>query len=278
MAKVFSPVMKIAKFTCIDDMRQKSFIVMFIVCAVFVFLFRGCYHGNYMVNGQVVDTGIVIRTVSKMIFHAIAAGVMLLTALFSMRAFKRDRDYGTQSFILSKPIARWQYVVGKITGLWVLSAVYMFILHSIVFVITSISLKAFLPEYLFGSLLCSFNLLFVVIGVLFLSLLMPDIVAFLCVMCVGVVSFMAEGIYAVSHSQIAQMMMQQSDLKPDVAWWQVVYCLWPKLSGVQQFASSYTAGGGLHGFGSIYPFINVLFYCLVIGIALLRRFKNTDIV
>ena len=251
---------------------------MFIVCAVFVFLFRGCYHGNYMVNGQVVDTGIVIRTVSKMIFHAIAAGVMLLTALFSMRAFKRDRDYGTQSFILSKPIARWQYVVGKITGLWVLSAVYMFILHSIVFVITSISLKAFLPEYLFGSLLCSFNLLFVVIGVLFLSLLMPDIVAFLCVMCVGVVSFMAEGIYAVSHSQIAQMMMQQSDLKPDVAWWQVVYCLWPKLSGVQQFASSYTAGGGLHGFGSIYPFINVLFYCLVIGIALLRRFKNTDIV
>ncbi len=135
-----------------------------------------------------------------------------------------------------------------------------------------------LSEYLFASLLCSFNLLFVVIAVLFLSLLMPDIIAFLCVMCVGVFSFVAEGIYAVSHSQIAQMMMQQSDLKPDLTWWQIAYYLWPKLSGVQRFASSYIGGGGLHGFGSVYPFINVLFYCLVIGIALFWCFRNTDIV
>ena len=67
-----------------------------------------------------------------------------------------------------------------------------------------------MPEYLIASLLCSFNLLFVVVAVLLLSLLMPDIVAFLCVMGIGVVGFVADGIYAISHSQMAQAMMPQS--------------------------------------------------------------------
>ena len=57
-----------------------------------------------------------------------------------------------------------------------------------------------MPEYLIASLLCSFNLLFVVVAVLLLSLLMPDIVAFLCVMGIGIVGFVADGISAISQS------------------------------------------------------------------------------
>ena len=177
---------------------------MFVICAIFVFLIRGCYQGNYMVNGQLLDAGTVVKAVSKVTFHVIAAGVMLIAALLSMRVFRRDRDDGMQSCILSKPIARWQYVTGKIIGLWALSVLFMFILHSIVFLITSINLKVVMPEYLIASLLCSFNLLFVVVAVLLLSLLMPDIVAFLCVMGIGVVGFVADGIFAISHSQMAQ--------------------------------------------------------------------------
>lgn len=278
MANMFSPVKKIAKYTFVDDIRQKSFIVMFVLCAAVVFLFRGCYQGNYMVNGQLVDAGIVVQTVSRMIFHSIAVGVTLLTALLSMRVFRRDREHGMQSFILSKPIARWQYVIGKILGLWILSFVFMFVLHSIVFVIMSANLKVFLPEYLLASLLCSFNLLFIVIITLSLSLIMPDIVAFLCVMCIGAVSFMAEGMYAISHSQMARLMIQQPDLKQDLTWWQITYYLWPKLSGVQSLAVSFIGSGGPHGFGSLYPLVNVLFYCLIAGIVLLWRFRNVDIV
>ncbi len=212
MPKALSPIIRIAKYTLTDEVRQKSFIVMFVICAIFVFLIRGCYQGNYMVNGQALDAGTVIRVVSKVTFHIIAAGVMLLAALLSMRVFRRDRDDGMQSCILSKPITRWQYVAGKILGLWVLSIIFMFILHGIVFIIASINLKVVMPEYLIASLLCSFNLLFVVVAVLLLSLLMPDIVAFLCVMGIGIVGFVADGIFAISHSQMAQAMMQQPGL------------------------------------------------------------------
>ena len=276
--KAFSSIIKIAKYTLTDEVRQKSFVVMFVICAIFIFLIRGCYQGNYMVNGQALDAETVIRLVSKVTFHFIAAGVMLLAALLSMRVFRRDRDDGMQSCILSKPIARWQYVAGKILGLWVLSITFMFILHSIVFITTSVNLKVVMPEYLIASLLCSFNLLFVVVAVLLLSLLMPDIVAFLCVIGIGIIGFVADAIFTISHSQMAQTMIQQPGSQPDLTPWNIVYYLWPKLSGTQQFASSLIGSEGFQGFVSIYPLINVLIYSLILGTLLFWRFRNEDII
>ncbi|MBN1548215.1 MAG: ABC transporter permease subunit [Syntrophaceae bacterium] len=263
-----------------DEVRQKSFVIMFVICAAFVFLIRGCYHGNYMVNGQLLDDGTVVKAVSKVTFHIIAAGAMLITALLAMRVFRRDRDDGMQSCILSKPIARWQYVMGKIIGLWVLSVLFMFILHSVVFLISSINLKLVMPEYLIASLVCSLNLLFVVLAVLLLSLLMPDIVAFLCAMGIVVLGFVADGISAISHSQMAQSMMQHAGAhpQPDLTWWQVTYYLWPKPSGVQHLASSFISSEAFHGLSSLYPIINVLLYCLILGVLLFWRFGNEDIV
>ena len=279
-SKSLPPITRITKYTLIDEVQQRSFVVMFVICAICVFLVRGCYQGNYMVNGQSLDAATIVRTLSKATFHVIGAGVMVIAALLSMRIFRRDRNEGMQSCILSKPIARWQYVMGKILGLWVLSALFMFILHSIVFLITSINLKVFMLGYLVASLLCSINLLFVVIAVLLLSLLMPDIVAFLCVLGVGIVGFVADGIAAASHSQIAQAIVQQSGGHPqsDLTWWKVVYFFWPKLLGIQQLASSLVESEASHGFSPIYPLINVLVYCLILGALLFKRFRNEDIV
>jgi ABC-type transport system involved in multi-copper enzyme maturation permease subunit len=279
-SKAFPPIIRIAKYAFSDDVRQKSFVIMFVICAIGVFLIRGCYQGNYMVNGHYLDAGTVVRALSKVTFHIIGASVMIIAALLSMRIFRRDRNEGMQSCILSKPIVRWQYVMGKIIGLWVLTVLFMFTLHSIMFLITSINLNVFMPEYLIASLLCSVNLLFVVIAALLFSLLMPDIIAFLCVLGVGIVSFVADGIAAVSHSQMAQSMMQQSGAHPpsDLTWWKVVYYVWPKLFGVQQSASSLFGSESFLGFGPLYPLINVLLYCLILGALLFHRFRNADIV
>jgi ABC-type transport system involved in multi-copper enzyme maturation permease subunit len=278
--KSLPAITRITKYTLIDEVQQRSFIVMVVICALCVFLLRGCYQGNYMVNGQALDAATVVRTLSKATFHIIGAGVMVIAALLSMRIFRRDRTEGMQACILSKPIARWQYVMGKVIGLWVVSALFMFSLHSIIFLITSINLKVFMPEYLIGSLLCSINLLFVVIAVLLLSLLMPDIVAFMCVMGVGIVGFVADGLAAVSQSQMVQAMVQQQGTSPqsDITWWKVVYVVWPKLLGVQDLASSLIESGSSHGFGAVYPLINVIVYCLILGALLFKRFGNEDIV
>jgi len=278
-SKMLPSITSIAKYTLTDEMRQKSFLIMFLLCAVCVFLLRGCYHGNYQVNGQALDTATVVKALSIVTFHVIGAGVMVITALLAMRIFRRDRNEGQQSCVLSKPIARWQYVAGKILGLWSLSVLFMFMLHGIIFVITSVNLRIFMPDYLIASLLCSINLLFVVLAVLLLSLLMPDIVAFLCVLAIGAVGFVADGIAAVSQSQIVQAMMQQPGAGPhsEVTWWKVVYFVWPKLLGVQQSATSLLANEAFLGFGALYPFLNVLLYCLILGSLLFWRFRKEDI-
>jgi ABC-type transport system involved in multi-copper enzyme maturation permease subunit len=277
-SKALPYIIRIAKYTLIDEVRQKSFIIMFVISAVSVSLMRGCYQGNYMVNGQFLDAGTVVRAVSNVAFHIIGAGAMIIAALLTMRLFRRDRDDGMQSCILSKPIARWQYVMGKVIGMWTLSVLFMFILHSIVFLITSLNLKAVMPEYLIASLLCSLNLLFVVIAVLLLSLLMPDIIAFLCVMVISIVGLVADGVSAISHSQAAQAMLQQSGSQSDLAGWKFVYFLWPKLTGTQHVASSFIGSDGFQGLGSVYPLINVLGYILVLGALLFWRFRNKDII
>jgi hypothetical protein len=137
-----------------------------------------------------------------------------------------------------------------------------------------------MPEYLVASLLCSINLLFVVITVLLLSLLMSDVVAFLCVLGIGVIGFVADGIAAASHSQIAQAIVQQSAGQPlsELTWWKVVYVVWPKLLGVQQLAASLIDSEASHGFGSIYPLINILVYRVILGVLLFKRFRDEDIV
>ncbi|HOP40390.1 MAG TPA: ABC transporter permease [Geobacteraceae bacterium] len=279
MSKSFSSIARIAEYTFCDEVRQKSFVIMFTVCAICVFLVRGCYHGDYMVNGRQLDTEAVVSVLSKVAFHVIGSGVMIIAALLAMRIFRRDRSEGMQSCILSKPIARWQYVMGKIIGVWGVSVLFMFALHGIVFLITSLNLQVFMPEYLVASLFCSLNVLFVVVAVLLLSLLMPDILAFLSVLGIGIVSFSADAIAAASHSQMVQAMIRQSSAGPqsDLTWWKVVYYAWPKLLGVQQSASSLIATGSSHEFGPIFPLINVLFYCLILGVLLFRRFRNADI-
>jgi ABC-type transport system involved in multi-copper enzyme maturation permease subunit len=273
-------IIKIAAYTLSDHARQKSFLALLVTCALLVFLTRGCYQGNYMVNGRALDAETVVEAVSKVAFHVIAVGAMLIAALLSMRAFRRDRDDGMQSAILSRPITRWQYVLGKVLGLWVLSTSFMFILDGIVFLIAAATSKVVMPGYLAASLLCSFNLLFVIVTVLLLSLLMPDMIAFLCVIGIGVVGLVADGIYALGHSEIAQAMIPHSPIHPqaDVTWGNVLHYAWPKLSGAERFASSFIGGEGFQGVWSAYPFINILLYCLILGVLLLWRFRYEEIV
>jgi ABC-type transport system involved in multi-copper enzyme maturation permease subunit len=275
--KASSIVLIIAKYAFADEVRQKSMIVMFMISALFVLLLRECYRGDYMVNGQALSADAISWTLSKVIFHVIAAGAMFIAALLTMRVFKRDRDEGMLSCIMAKPIDRWQYVTGKILGLWALSVLFMFILHGIAFFITSLSMKTLIPAYLIASLICSLNLLFVVLAVFLLSLMLPDIAAFLCAVGTGLASLAANSIYSFSQSQMGQAMMQQSaDHAPSgVTWWKAVYYLWPNLFGTQQSAASLIGSDvGV----PVYPLINVLLYCLILGVLLFWRFRNEDIV
>jgi ABC-type transport system involved in multi-copper enzyme maturation permease subunit len=276
MSKSRAAVLNIAKYTMADVARQKSFLVILAVSVLFVFLARGCYHGNYMVNGRELEAAAVVGMVSKMTFQVIAALAMMVAALLSMRVFKRDRDEGMQACIFSKPITRRQYLFGKVFGLWLLSSFLMFALHAAVFVTVLLELHAAVPSYLGASLLCTVNLLFAVISVCFFSLMMPDVAAFLLSMGIGVTSFLMDGVFAISYSPMARAMMKGWGIPEELTGWKIVYYLWPKIFGSQRFAAMFIHGER-PGCDEMYPFLNIVIWCVAAGALLLWRFRKEEI-
>lgn len=277
--QTLAPILKIGRYTLIDHVRQKSFIVMLLIGAAFVFFTRSCYHGNYVMNGQMLGAGTVAGGIAKMSFHAIALCMMFLAGLLAMRAFRRDRDHGMQACIMAKPITRTQYVMGKVLGLWVLALACMFILHAIVFFIMALRVKVFIPAFLVSSLLCSLNLMLVVLSVLILSLLMSDFIAFLAVMAVAAISFVSHGVHALHQSQMLQAIIQPQGAgsQADMTWKTVFYYLWPKISELQISAAALIDHGWSGGWGAIYPFVNILAYCLCMSALLLWIFRREEI-
>ncbi len=249
---------------------------MFAVCAVIVFLFRSCFQGSYIVNGRILESMIIVKGVARLLFQLVTAGTMFLTALISMRVMRRDSEYGTQSYVLSKPISRWQYILGKVSGLWLLSILLMFILQGILLVTANIHLRLFVGDFFIASVLCIFNLLFVIVAILFLTLIMPEALAFLAVIGIGIISFVGEGIYSLSHSQFVQMAEQTSGRTAGSVW-EMFYYFWPKLAGVQHSASMLVGSDSFRQIGSIYPFVNVILYIAIFGALLFWRFRAKQI-
>jgi hypothetical protein len=71
--------------------------------------------------------------------------------------------------------------------------------------------------------------------------------------------------------------MQQSvdHAQSGFTWWKAVYYLWPNVFGTQYYATSLIGDGGNV---AVYPLINVLLYCLILGVVLFWRFRHEDIV
>jgi ABC-type transport system involved in multi-copper enzyme maturation permease subunit len=267
----FRPVSTILKHTLFDEMRQKSFVATCALCLFFVFLLRGCYQGNYVVNGQALSAAAVAGIVSTTVFHAVNVLAMLIVALLSLRLFKRDREAGMQSFILSKPITRTQYVAGKVLGLWTLSIFFTLFLQVAVFFIAAVSAGVVMPGYIVASLVGCLNVLFVILAILLLSLLMSEAAAFLCIVGIGVVGAVTDGFYALSSQTGGASGVSNLSLT------RVVSYVWPKLPALEHLASSFIEDGGHRGVLSFYPLFNILLYCVALCVVLLWRFGNEEI-
>jgi len=267
----------LAWWTILDEFRQRSVVIFFAACAAFLLVMRGCYQGSYVVNGDALDAA---ALVSQATFHVIAAGVMLLAALLAMRIFKRERDDGTQAYLLSRPIARWHYLVGKVAGLWLGSAASMLALHGVLCLMAFLNAHVVSPGYLTASLLCSVNLLLVVLAVMALSLWIPDFLAFLAILGVWVVSFIGHGVEAAAQNPMIQAAMQPSSAQGahGVPWWKVVWLLWPKLGGLQVTASSLIGGESFSAGALVNPLVNVLVFCCVLGALSYIGFSREEIV
>jgi len=85
-------------------------------------------------------------------------------------------------------------------GLWVVSFLFMFVLHLTITIITYFNTGGVMPGYLAASLLCSLNVLFMVLMVSLLSLVLHDFAAAFLSVGIVAISFISDTIDKVAHS------------------------------------------------------------------------------
>ena len=264
-------LIKIAFFTIKDQMRQKSFYLLLAIAVLFILLIRSCYHGDYSVNGQQVDNVSVAWHASLLVFHFIAAGMFLMTSMLAMGVFSRDSDDGSLVLFLSRSVDRWQYALGRIAGIWVLSAGFMFILHLTIFLIVLANTGGMIAGYLTASLLCSVNLLFAIVLTCFLSLYLPNFMAAIFTLGIICISFISDGAYQAMQTELVQLLI--SGDRP-ISTWRIFY---PKVYMLQHYASTLISNTQFEGMGHMYTWLNIVLYTVVLAAAVLLGFCRREI-
>jgi ABC-type transport system involved in multi-copper enzyme maturation permease subunit len=262
----------IVKYTVSDLLHQKSFFIMLAISIGFVMLLRGCYKGNYTVNGRAVDGLTIAWHASIIAFHIVSAGVLLIAAILSMNLFSRDREDGTLHYIISKPVHRYTYVFGRVFGVWLVAFAFMFVLHLTIFIITFLSAGGTMPGYLTASCLCSANLLLMVLVVSVLSLYMPDFAAAFTALVVVGISYVSDGIFQVMQNALVQSATGGSATGASL--WRMA---WPKVSSLQYFAASLVDKSRFHTIGPVHPAINILIFICIMAALLAVMFQKKEV-
>jgi hypothetical protein len=176
------------------------------------------------------------------------------------------------TYILSKPVSRLEYAFGKIAGLWVVSFLFMFVLHLTITIITYFNTGGVMPGYLAASLVCSLNVLFMVVLVSFLSLVLHDFASAFLSVGIVVISFISDTIDKVAHSDLLKSALASSN--EHVSFWRV---LWPKVCSLQYFAESLIDQSKPHQIGPMHPSINILVFIVIAAFALVWRFEKEEL-
>ena len=260
-------------YTMRDQMRHKSVYVLLGLSIIFILMIRGCYDSGYTVNGKTVDTAMVAWHVSKIVFHTIAAGMFLMVSMLSMKIFSRDHTDGNEVLFLARSVSRWQYILGRVTGTWALSLIFMFLLHLTIFVTVWVKTGTIISGYLTASLVCSINLLFVIACVCFLSLFMPDFISAFFTMGILIVGFISDGGHQIINSDIVRSAIPAST-NGGPALWRILY---PKVFMLQAYADAIISDSEFHIMGPFHPLLNLSFYILLIMLLMLGFYNRKEI-
>jgi ABC-type transport system involved in multi-copper enzyme maturation permease subunit len=264
---------RIAWFTLQDQLQRKSFYVLLAAAMLFVFTLRGCYDANYMINNRPVAGVTVAWHASLFAFQLIAFAMLIMAVLLAMAVFPHDAQDGTMILYLARPLSRRAYVLGRITGLWLLASIFMLALHGTVLLIAWQKTGAFIPDYLAASLVCCVNLFFAIVLTALLSFLVPGFMTAFIALAIICFGYLSDSGIRFLHNPMVQTVFTDGPT-PEPARWRLLY---PKLAMVQHYAATIISHDPFRAIGPVHPLVNVLTYSAVLVWVLLLVFDHCEI-
>jgi ABC-type transport system involved in multi-copper enzyme maturation permease subunit len=202
----------------------------------------------------------------------VSAGVLLIATVLSMGLLRRDREDGTIEYLLCGPVQRLAYILGRVAGLWVVSFGFMFVLHLTIFILTLLMAGGTMPGYLAASLVCSVNVLFMVLLVCLLSLFLPDFAAALAAIGVAGISYISDSLYSAMQNAMVQSVV--GNATTTVSGWRVA---WPKIASLQYYGGSLIDKGDFHMMGPLNPAFVMTLYCCALAAGLIFAFEKQEL-
>lgn len=136
--------MAIAFVTFKEALRKKLFFIVGGLTLIYLTIFALIVH-YFMLDferGAMQEVISVFTIISQIIsvlgFYFSSMLVALLTIVSSMTSISAEVENGTLHSIITKPIKRYEYVLGKYFGLGILSTAYSLILFSMVIIICKV--------------------------------------------------------------------------------------------------------------------------------------------
>jgi len=149
----------------------------------------------------------------------------------------------------------------------------MFILHLTIVVISYLNTGDIVFQFFPASLVCTLNLLFLILLVSLLSLFLPDFIAVLTTIGIIGISFISDSFFIAKHSKMLEPMLSTGP-EPSISLWRII---WPKTALLQYYAASLLGDGGFVSMGPIHPMINILFYIFLSYFLLVWVFNRKEI-
>jgi len=264
-------VLKIAAYTAVDELRGKGFAVLTALSILALIFMRGCFSGEVMINGEKQSAAQLGWHLSFFAYHLISVIGMLMAVLVSMRLFKHDDSAGSAVNILSGPVSRTEYIIGKGTGVWALCSLFMITLHFTVYMIVLLNVNGTVPGFMTASLITTLNVLVVTLAVLAFSMVSSDIVAALLAIIIISVSFISDTAHIVFNSGAMRQFMPLADMETMALWRE----LWPKIGNLQYGAVSMMQSGQTDSL--ITSALNLSAYVILLALLLVWKFRRMDI-
>jgi len=258
-----------------DELHHKSVYFLCGAAVLFVFLLRGCFDNEVVVNGQKLDGATIGWNASLVAFHIIAIAGMFVGILLGMRVLRRDRTDGTVVAILSRPVRRIEYLIGKCCGIWCIAYGLTLILHATVYIIMLMKTGGRIGFFLPASFLVSLNVLFAVLIVVLLAQVIPDIAAALLAAAIWLVGYISDTVYMALQTETAKNIMEQMQ-KSDapLALWRII---WPKMTALQYYGVARIKDAPFHIPGPVHPAFNVGLYVLLAFFLLHLHFSREEL-
>jgi len=273
VALFLKQILAVAGNTIKEGLRNKLFYILLGVALLFLLLARGCMSGDMQIQSRQLTPDEVAAFGTTIGFHVIIFWGLTLAGLLSMGALLGDIETGVITVFISKPISRFQYLVGKFVGISAVVLLNIAILGAGFFLLAYLKAGTWPFELFIALGVFTLNVFMLISFIFLVSLATARIIA----MVFGIVGYIfSVGIDIPFYFDAIRKGMEESGSVVTLTIFKVLYFAFPQWGSTQFYAASFVSDLFGNSVMSFWPAIHTLVYTILFWLLMVLFFMRKE--